>query len=163
MKKSLQTIGALFFLLVFLYGNTGMSVLRHHCNSSGQTTITIFPDFHSQSDGGCCAMESSGRACENPDYITKGHEPQQIDEAPCCLNIVSYYKLEIVSERVQKQVLPILRVIQPLFQPILQSEMVDNIVFAIPAYYQVHSPHITGRMLLCFLHQIKIPSEPSLS
>ncbi len=161
--KTIQRIGIIFMLLVFLFGTTGLSVLHHICNSSKENIVTVYPEFFKSSGSSCCADESTGYACSN--HVAKSEDalPRQIDASPCCKSIVTFFKLEILTERVTKLQVntesaknpeyPVLICSLPAFeQPLLK-----------PAHFQFYSPPLFGKVLVYYLHQMKIPAHPSLA
>ncbi len=160
--KTVKRVGSIFFLLVFLFGTTGLTVLRHTCISSKQNNVTVFPEFFKSSDDGCCENETTGyaSACCSC-HETAGTHPQ-VDSSPCCKSDLSFFKLEILTKTVDKLKLDVLNAFLHFrSNPLVSIPLFEQPVFEY-AHYQFHSPPLFGRTLVYFLHQIKIPDHPSL-
>ena len=161
--KTIQRIGILFLLMVFLFGTTGISVLHHICNSSNKQYVTAYPEIFNNAGSSCCEEESTGYTSaihgDGPDETM----PQNIASEPCCKNIASFFKLQILTERVEKLVLNITSEHQPLY-PVSVSPS-PNVVQPLlqPVHFQFYSPPLFGKLLVHYLHQMKIPAHPVLA
>ena len=161
--KTIQRIGILFLLLVFLFGTTGLSVLSHFCSSSNHTTVTVYPELFNRSGSSCCAEESTGYACASGGNTPSGAMPGHIDETPCCKSIASLFKLEILTERIEKLLINNFLVQHPLYSvSLLLLETFEQPLLK-PAHFQFYSPPLFGKVLVHYLHQIKIPDHSSIA
>ena len=92
--KTIQRIGILFLLLVFLFGTTGLSVFHHFCQSSNLGNVTLYPEIFHSSGSSCCEDESAtGYACAGHEAFKAGLMSHTIDAAPCCKSTSSLFKL----------------------------------------------------------------------
>lgn len=158
--KTIQRIGTLFLLLVFLFGTTGLSVFHHFCHSSNEGNVTLYPEIFQSSGSSCCENESAtGYACANYESVPADPLFQHIDAAPCCKSSTTLFKLEILTERVEKLVLNNVSEPQPLFSVSLNTMPPFELLLLKPAHFQFYSPPLFGKMLVHFLHQMKIPAH----
>jgi len=161
--KTLQRIGILFLLLVFLFGTTGLSVLHHICISSNKHYVTAYPEIFKNTGSSCCEEESTGYTSASHGNDPGKTMPQNISSEPCCKNIASFFKLQILTDRVEKLVLNTVSAQQPLF-PVSVSQL-PNVEQPLtqPAHFQFYSPPLFGKLLVHYLHQMKIPAHPALT
>ena len=161
--KTLQRIGILFLLSVFLFGTTGISVLHHICSSSNKHYVTVYPEIFKNAGSSCCEDESTGYMSANHGYDSRWTMPQNISSEPCCKNIASFFKLQILTERVEKLKVNVVSA-QQFLLPVSIS-LLPNVaqLFLQPAHFQFYSPPLFGKLLVHFLHQMKIPAHPSLA
>ena len=163
MIKTLQRIGILVLLAVFLFGTTGISVLHHICNSSNKHFVTAYPEIFKNAGSSCCEEESTGYASASHGDDPGATMPGNISSEPCCKNIASFFKLQILTERVEKLVLNTISEHQPPY-PVSVSQ-VPNVEQPLlqPVHFQFYSPPLFGKLLVHYLHQIKIPAHPALA
>ncbi|MEI7725546.1 MAG: hypothetical protein WCK09_10610 [Bacteroidota bacterium] len=164
MMKTVQRIGILFLLLVFLFGTTGLSVFHHFCHSSNHGSVTLYPEIFHSSGSSCCDDEiTTGYACASHETFTTDPLSQHVDAAPCCKSTSTLFKLEILTEKVEKLVLNTFSEQPPLFSVSLNTMPLFELPLLKPAHYQFYSPPLFGKILVYYLHQMKIPAHPSFS
>ncbi len=161
--KTIQRIGILLLMLVFLFGTIGLSVLRHICNSSNTNTVTVYPEIFKSPGSSCCDDGPAGYACAGRGTSPGNTTPENIDPSPCCKSTTSFLKLEILTLTAGKLVLKDIAVTRPLFTisacriPSYEQPLLN------PAHFQFYSPPLFGIVLVHYLHQMKIPESPSFS
>ncbi len=158
--KTIQRIAAFLLLLVFLFGTTGLSVFRHICHSSNENNTSVYPEFFKNAASSCCADELTGYTSAGSGKATESDPFQHFNPAPCCKIIISFFKLEILTVRVEKVVFHTFFSRYPLYAISLLQLPVFLQPLLQPAYFQYHSPPLFGKMLVQFLHQMKIPAHP---
>jgi hypothetical protein len=161
--KAIKHIGIFFLLLVFLAGTTGVSFLHHICSSSKQDIVTVYPEIFKRSGSSCCAEESTGYACASHVNLSKDKMPLNIDGAPCCKSIASFIKLEILTIRVAKLVIHPEKAQLPVSPTILCQIPAFEQPLLQPAHFQFYSPPLFGRLLVHYLHQMKIPAHTCIA
>ena len=161
--KTLQRIAVLLLLMAFLFGITGLSVRHHICKSSNQTTVTVYPEIFKSSGSSCCEDESTGYSCAAYSNRALDVMPLNIDAAACCINRASFLKLEILSERIQKQALIVDHAPMPVYPVSISTEPTVEQPLLQPAHFQFYSPPLFGKALACYLHQLKIPDHTSIA
>lgn len=161
--KTAKHIGIFFLLFVFLFSTMGISILHHVCNSSHHNDITVYPEIFKTPGSPCCGASVEVSCCaDNPG--TEGDNASQVISAmPCCVSINSYLKLEILTLRSEKLILNNFTTLLshdalPMrdFTTVESASASDNL-------FQFYSPPLTGKRLIHFLHQPKIPDHPSHS
>lgn len=164
LMKTIQRIGILFLLLVFLFGTTGLSVFHHFCHSSNHGNVTLYPEIFQTSASSCCGEESTtGYACASHETFAADPLSQHIDAAPCCKSTSSFFKLEILTEKAGKLVLNTVSVQHPLYSvSLLLFETLEQPLLK-PAHFQFYSPPLFGKVLVHYLHQMKIPDHSSIA
>ena len=159
--NTIRRIGVILLLLVFLFGTTGLSVLRHICNSSHEKNITVYPEFFKSSGDACCDDETTGYASACSIEHEKDAIPQNVEAMPCCITTISLFKLEILTEQIHKLTIGAAHAFLPL-GPFLLLTIPDYKQPRLePAHFQFFSPPLFGKLLVQYLHQMKIPAHPS--
>ena len=161
--KTVQRIGILFLLLIFLFGTTGLSLLHHTCNSSKENNVTAYPEFFKTSGSSCCEDEFIGYASANQEAFTPDVLSQHLDAAPCCKTTVAFFKLLILTERVEKLTITDVSAHKPLVPVSLNTILPFEQPLLKPAHFQFHSPPLYGKTLVYYLQQLKIPDHPSFA
>jgi hypothetical protein len=152
MLKTIQSIGILFLLLVFLCGTTGISIFEHICTCQGKTEITLYPEIfnhHSScccSDGeveqvtpdhaGLCGLENADH-CKNIRFFIKA----SITPAPVVVNLFSFINFTMNQYQVPADIFPV--AVEPSSGLIIKHGT---------------SPPISGRQRIIAYHQSKVPS-----
>jgi hypothetical protein len=154
MKKALNSVFILMVVVIFLTGTTGISFSFHECTSSHRTEVFPFPEILNNTVSCCCADEvHDGVAGEEP--VSSFSEPE------CCRNTHVYLKASFTGFPVSQQLNPDLsyQIISPdllnLFYKDLNIEIPDLNVRV------DHPPPRSGKILVYFLQQIKIPAQVS--
>ena len=156
--KIVRRIGIICFLLVFLFGITGISFYHHTCSSSNDDNVTVYPGIFEKPTLSCCENETTAQA-----GFTDSGSPVSIEATPCCKSISTYLKLQVITVRSYRLVLNLDNTLFTVFP------LRDRVFPAIEQFFtkhfflQFHPPPLAGRTLLQFLHQIKIPSHPATS
>ncbi|MCX6306336.1 MAG: hypothetical protein NT040_15330 [Bacteroidetes bacterium] len=163
MMKTIQRTGVLLLLLVFLFGTTGISVFHHICSSSGQDNASVYPELFIRAGTSCCVDESTGYSCAHHETAAGSAEHHAVDAPPCCKSNLSFFKLEIPTERVEKLALNIDNAQLPLYPVILTMDRAAEQPPLMPAHFQFYSPPLFGKVLVHFLHQMKIPAHLSVA
>ena len=144
----------LLIIAIFLFANIGISVLRHICHSSNTTEVRVYPEFSHETCSGCCCIENTptDRLPIDPDSI-------HFESVPCCQDVVSYLKPELSFLPAEKHIsadIFLISFASPLF---LLPESVRKPVIGAMLKHRDHAPPVTGKLLVYFLHQIKIPAR----
>ena len=163
MMKAIKRIGVIFLLAVFLFSSMGVSILHHICNISHTDDITLYPEFFQIPGSSCCEGDQEDSACISHDEMAKCCDRQDINATPCCVTINFFLKQEMVTIRAEK--LTISSFPTPLLQyflPVPEIAAIESISNPIQ-FLQFHSPPLSGKQLIHFLHQPKIPDHPSFS
>lgn len=162
--KTIQRTGVLLLLLVLIFGTTGLSVLHHICSSSNTDNVTIYPEIFRNPASSCCDDESTWSACACPEDPDADMMPGSIVASPCCKSIVSFFKLEILTEKPAKLMLHDDNVRQPLNLPSLKPQSQRDQLLSYTVHFQFFSPPLLfGRFLVHYLHQMKIPAYPPVA
>jgi hypothetical protein len=161
--KVVQRICVLFLLLVFLYGTTGMSVLHHSCNSSNEKTLTVYPELFKNAGSSCCSEDETGYVSGLHHCPSENGLPATVDAVPCCKSNISFFKLEILSERAYNAVIAqVGDLITMKAAPVISATAAEQPVLNTP-YFQFYSPPLFGKLLIHYLHQMKIPAHSSIA
>jgi len=150
MKQPFRTIFSLLLLVVFIAGSSGISFIIHECTSSRTTEVFPFPEILNNTVFCCCDEEIQQQfACENP--VSSFTAPE------CCKNTHVYLKASFTG-------FPVFYKFHPeLVQKIISADLLDfsysNQHIEIPVvYHRVdHPPPRSGKLLVCFIQQLKIP------
>jgi len=150
--KLLKKTGIILLLLVFMTGSTGISILHHICSGSKTDHVTVYPEFFSHSSSACCADEET---------INRADLPVSFTATPCCKNLLSFFKLPVITVLSSHPEIPV----NP-FISFLELNPGIQILRDIPfpeknIHFEFYSPPFYGRSLIHYLHQIKVPL-PSL-
>jgi hypothetical protein len=157
--KTVRHTGIFFLLFVFLFSSTGISILHHICSTSNNDLVSIYPEFFKTAGSSCCEPDEAN----SPVEPSESQIPQNFSAMPCCSNITSFLKLEIVTLRAEKLVINSFTTCVPQYTLAL-PEIKTNESFSIPGFFfQFYSPPLSGKRLIYFLHQSKIPPHPSLT
>jgi hypothetical protein len=164
LMRILQRIGILFLLIVFLFGTTGLSVFHHICNGSNEDNVSVYTGIFRTSGSSCCDNESTEYSCAPRGNFAKDEIPVNISEPPCCKSIISFFRLEIVTVRAEKLVLNTDKPHLPVYLPGLSLESIFDQPFLKPAHFRFFSPPLlSGKVLVYYLHRMKIHHHPSFA
>ncbi len=160
--KTLVRIGSLFMILVLLYGTAGMTVLHHVCNSSRTDEVTLYPGILEDKGSSCCGEEMG---MTRP--VLPGNEKSTgnscVDEPPCCTSILKYYKLDITQVRISEPVVTAISVAE-IPSPVASATAPARTTHPMHSgFFRFKSPPLSGKALVIFLHQVRIPAPSSLS
>ena len=154
-KRILQPVVSLLMLVLFLTGTTGISFYIHTCSETHKRNIYAFPELVKPVSD-CCTEDAISPMAENCNH------PLGVDAA-CCKNEHIYLKAAFVSVPVTLQDFSILlndcyfpHSTKIIF-PVQDNTFRDELLFS------GNSPPISGKTLVFFIHQIRIPSPASLS
>jgi hypothetical protein len=154
MKQAIRTSFLFLMLAIFLIGTTGVSFYIHECTSSQKKEVFAFPEILNQKVSCCCAEDVHGNAgSADPDLSYK--------DPGCCKNIHVYLKASFTGVPLFYQFNPDLtqKIIHSDFLTLLHN---DTSVEITSFTSQVdHPPPRSGRSLVFFLQQIKIPAPVS--
>ncbi|HNY01551.1 MAG TPA: hypothetical protein PKG48_03135 [Bacteroidales bacterium] len=160
--KIIRRIGALAMILVLLYGTAGMTVFHHICNGKHTDEVTLYSGILTGPESSCCGdeMRVAPVACS---MNSKADGASRIEEPACCKSLLAFYKLDVTQTRVM----------EPLHTTLAVADIPAAIECAISAahppqdvttsFYRFESPPLSGRSLVIFLHQVRIPAPSSLS
>lgn len=155
MKNVLHRFIEMFLLVCFLTGTTGVSFYIHTCSSANKRDVYAFPEIKKPAGSCCCDNEiHHGTSCN--DHLV-------FDAVPCCTQQYLYFKAAFLSlvpcdHFVQfETVTPVAATLLPVQNP----ELSPNVTYC--RFLTGKSPPLSGRDLVFFLHQIRIPSPASLS
>lgn len=161
--KIVKQIFIVFFLVIFLFGTTGISMVHHICTHSHHDDLSVYPELFKDSGTSCCGEEEDGSA-GNDQNITAGSPGLlSISAIPCCLRVHSFLKLAINPEVTKTLVVNPSVEKNPLFS-ISSTTLTAIKDLTVPAvFFEFYSPPLYGKRLIHFLHQPKIPSHPSFA
>jgi hypothetical protein len=163
MMGTVKHIGLFFLLFVFLFSTTGISILHHICNSSNKDEVTVYPELFKSYGSSCCEGEEENSSAADQSGSGETEHSMHYAPMPCCINLSSFLKLDLVTLRADKLVVESYASILPQFIPAIQAPNVDEPITAPIFFFQFYSPPLFGKRLVYFLHQSKIPAHPSLS
>jgi hypothetical protein len=154
MKQAFRRFFLFLMLAVFLAGTTGVSFYVHECSSSQKREVAAFPELFNNTVSCCCAEEVNGSALS-------GEQVSSISEPECCKNTHVYLKASFTGFPLFYQFNP--EVLQTYiladFQSLQHNEKVVEILNFTPRVD--HPPPRSGKILIHFLQQIKIPAPVS--
>ena len=148
LKRLLHGFSILFLLAVFLTGSTGMTYSIHTCRSSGKSSLKFYPEVFSKYPS-CCCEETEGGAIPSEEMF---------NEQDCCKTVNGFIKTVFTGIPLNYH-----------FDKILSVELVYSDISLIHLNFpeplqkifvsiEDHSPPLSGRNLVYFLHQIRIPA-----
>jgi hypothetical protein len=154
MKQAFRTVFLFLILAVFLTGTTGVSFYMHECSSSHKKEITAFPELFNTTVSCCCAEEVHG-SNSSDDPVSSFNEPE------CCKNTHVYLKASFTG-------FPVFFEFNPdLYQKNTSTDLL-NMSYSdngseIESFTPLvdHPPPRSGKILVHFLQQIKIPAPVS--
>jgi hypothetical protein len=154
MKQVIRTTFLFLMLAVFLIGTTGVSFYVHECRSSHKKEIVAFPEIINHPVSCCCAGEVTG-SVQNDEPVSSFNEPA------CCKNTHVYRKASFNGFPVfyQFSTKLIQTAIPANFLSLQNSVRGADIISFTPRVD--HPPPRSGRILVHFLQQIKIPAHVS--
>jgi hypothetical protein len=163
MMKSLHRIGSFLVLAVFLLGTTGLSVFHHICSLSHEDTVMVYPGFVTDPGLSCSSDDPVEAACCCKADVRHDCCGESFAALPCCKSIASFIRLEILTLRVEKLYLPVLEAVAVVASETDDRLHADDLLFFRPGIFIMHPPPRYGRMLVHYLHQVKIPALPGLA
>jgi hypothetical protein len=150
MKQVIRTTFLFLMLAVFLIGTTGVSFYVHECSSSHKKEVVAFPELTNHTVSCCCAEEVSG-SVQSDEPVSSFNEPA------CCKNTHIYRKAIFsgfpVFYQFNKEIVQ--TAIPADFLSLQDNVKVAEIVSFTPRVD--HPPPRSGRILVHFLQQLKIP------
>jgi len=161
--KIVKQISIVFFLVIFLFGTTGISLVHHICTHSHHDDLSVYPELFKNSGTSCCGEEEGGSASNDQNFTTGSPGLLNISAIPCCLRLHSFLKLAINPEVTKTLVVSPSTEINSLFSISLTTLTAIDDLSVPAAYFQFYSPPLFGKRLIHFLHQSKIPSNPSFA
>ncbi|MEI7663516.1 MAG: hypothetical protein WCK34_15010 [Bacteroidota bacterium] len=153
-----KRITAIFLLLVFLFGITGLSVFHHTCTGSNEEKRAAYAEIFKEAPGSCCSGEAFQHFTINASVT-----PRHIEATPCCKSTNTFLTLQVLSERQLKTVVQNAMQVMIPFLSSLPAIAIENQFPLQPRYFQFHSPPLFGKQLVHFLHQSKIPAHHDLA
>jgi hypothetical protein len=151
--KTLQRIGILFFLVVFLFGTSGISVFEHICTCKGRTEITFFPEVFGHQSSCCC---SQGEA----ELVTPDHAGLcGLENSNHCRNVKFFVKADVTPVPVVLGVFSFGEDITPCYPIPSGVTPVSEIPDDERLYCDCTSPPISGRQRVIAYHQSKVPAH----
>jgi len=142
----------LLLLGLFLYANTGFTIVRHICSADPVDRVMIFNEYTAGESSGCCC-------CSGADQISDcdGHASPYLMLAPCCKEFYSYLKADLTSlpsTKIRDFLYPALTSDFPMLcieDPVSEPRVIGPVPVADPV------PPPGGKTLIYYLHQVKIP------
>jgi hypothetical protein len=150
-KRKIQAVLSCLLLVIFLAGTTGITLFIHTCSSSHKTEVSAYPEIFRHSTACCCE--------ENSSTATPPSKETEINNPECCRNQQLLLKASLIGFPVTY-----LQLIKATFFPI---PLVDNTLLPVNQEHGSlaeylpwldHSPPLSGKSLVYFIHQIRIPS-----
>lgn len=155
MVKQVFRISFLFLMLAaFLFGTTGVSFYIHECSSSHTKEVIPFPEIVNKTVVCCCASEVHG-SISSDEPVSSFNEPE------CCKNTHVYLKASFTGFPVFYQFNPDLsqkNVTADLLNLVSNNPDSEISTFTIRVD---HPPPRSGKLLVHFLQQLKIPAPVS--
>jgi hypothetical protein len=154
MKQAFQTVLSLLVLAVFLTGTTGVSFFVHECTSSREKEVFPFPEIFDNKVDCCCDGE-------NQHEVIDGNQISSLNAPECCKNTHIYLKASFNGFPQFFQFTPDLSAknIPTDFLNSLHEDIYSEIKTTEPRVD--HPPPRSGKILIHFLQQIKIPAPVS--
>ena len=154
MKQIIRNLFTILILIVFLTGTTGVSFYIHECRSSNTREVFAFPEISNKAISCCCDKEVHGS-------ILSEESLPFIEEPPCCTNTHLYLKAAFTGFPVSYQLKDNVKHadLPTYFLNILYDEQ----KYEMESHVSIvdHPPPLSGKSLVHFLHQIKIPASVS--
>jgi len=150
MIKRIKQIGIVIMVLVIFFSTTGISLYIHFCSCLNTTNYTFFPEFIKNKNNCCCEEKNN-----NTDNVNL----YNFQNNDCCKNKHLLYKLNTY-------LIPLLlKITEKISFPLLFCYESEKLVYAIFSQtdfnklytYYFPPPHLYGKILLLFIHHIKIP------
>lgn len=160
--KIISQISAIVTTLVFLLGSTGISIYHHTCFTHHANETVVYPGiFTATSDCSCTASASADHAFHGEKACCSG-TGCHLQSSSCCKSETIFLKLKSDFLPGQSDALIIdlpsipysLHEINPV-----ATDPPDHSGYPI---FEHFAPPLTGRALIHFLHQIKLPFSPSI-
>ena len=154
MKQIIRQISFFLVILVFLAGTTGVSFYIHECSSSNTKEVFVYPEISNKTASCCCAVEMHSS-------VAGSEKAPSFNETGCCKNTHVYLKAAFSGFPVIFQFHDELNIsgLPTDFLSILhdrpENDMADFVLLV------DHPPPRSGKALIHFLHQIKIPASVS--
>jgi hypothetical protein len=154
MKRLIRSCFLFLMLAVFLCMTTGVSFYIHECRSSHTREILAFQEITNQKTACCCDDAVNGN-------ILSGESSPGISEPECCINSHIYLKLSFTGFPLFYQFNP------DLLQKDMSVGQLNTLSEDEKAEIDISPPRIdhppprSGKVLIEFLHQIKIPAAIS--
>lgn len=148
LKQRFLAITALLVSMLYLAGSTCVNFSVHTCSGSQKTDVTLFPEFQKESAGCCC----QGFTSQLPAPVKS-----TISDPGCCKTTFRSFKANLNSFNVTVKTVanPSLQVISEL--PVRNCPTMERQCLAEYLPWLDHSPPLSGKSLIYFLHQIRIP------
>ncbi|NCA77471.1 MAG: hypothetical protein EOM90_14155 [Alphaproteobacteria bacterium] len=151
-KVKAMRVFTLLLLGIFLYANTGFTVVRHICNVDPFDQVMIFNEYTTEASSGCCCCSGAVQISDGD-----GHASPYLMPAPCCKEFYSYLKADLTSlpsTKIRDFLYPALT---PDFPMLCIEELVSEppVIRPVPVANPVPPPG--GKTLIYYLHQVKIP------
>jgi hypothetical protein len=150
-KRKFQAILSSLILVFFLAGTTGITLFIHTCTSSHKTEISAYPEIFKHTSDCCCAEEGINKSVASSKDL-------EIDNPECCKNQHLFLKAYITGLPVVQNHL--------INTPLFQTHPVDLMNLIVKERHLIcdeylpwldHSPPLSGKTLVYFIHQIRIP------
>ena len=150
MKRIFRAVFIFVMLSVLFIGTTGVSFYIHECSSSHKKEVVAFPELLNKTISCCCAGEVHGNVLSD-EPVSSFSEPE------CCKNTHVYLKAPFSGFPVLYQFnLYGLRTVVPAdFMSLQYNAGSADISMFTPRV--AHPPPRSGKILVHFLQQIKIP------
>jgi hypothetical protein len=154
MKNSFRIFFLFVVLLIFFTWTTGVSFYIHECNSSHKKEIIVYPEILNKS-ASCCCVAGVGANIPTFEPFSSYNEPE------CCKNTHIYLKASFTGFPTFYQFSPeVLQKIVPSdFLSVRQNEKLNGVAFI--ASRVDHPPPRSGKILIHFIQQVKIPAPVS--
>ncbi len=149
---SLYNSAAVLLLIVVIAATSGFSYTIHFCHGS-RTGIAMYPELTNTKAG--CGCEKDGMSVSST--FSYGIQPVSIHKSGCCKNLHFFQKINTVSrEQIRADILPLFNLLAFCGAELIISNperIKDNqSLLHLP-------PLISGKTLVFFLNQLRIPSN----
>jgi len=151
-KRKIQAALSFLMILVLFTGTTGITFFIHTCSGSQKTEITAYPEFFKHASTCCCSDENASQET--------GISPTPELKKPSCCRNQNLFLKSYVSTAPSVQSVTGKTILFPLYPEGLLVSFTHYKQPAVTEYlaWQDHSPPWTGKSLIFFIHQIRIPS-----
>jgi hypothetical protein len=148
MRKAIRNSLVFLMLAAFLTATSGISFYIHECRSSQTKDVFVFPEIFNQRSA-CGCDEAVAKPAADP--FISFHEPD------CCKTSFVYLKAKIAGLPVFSltEGKPLLIAVPAVVPGMIPDTEKTPETGEVISFY--HPPPLSGRELIHFLHQIKIP------
>jgi hypothetical protein len=156
MLRVVQRTAVIVLAAFFLGASAGISLFVHTCGSSHRTDYRLFPEYFSTGDA-CCGLTNDTHigGCSSHSHAI----PEGISRNSCCEKGHVLLKVSVFNGQTVTKVKPITAFVDLVAEPApseLNRPSLDT--KDLTGLYHAPPPLMTGKSLVFYLNQIRIPS-----